>query len=414
MVYIWLGMESADTSVGVELLHRTAKAVRGLPYDLTADTGYPILGTLGLPDMFDPGWKVVAKLITREWFSRIWVIQELTVNRSRTFLCGSVKIRWDALQTLAYWLSNFVPLRNALLINLPERVAKGFSSFQLSEIISIADQYARIGPLHFHDLLYLTGSFKATDPRDKIFALMGISSDGPLELIDYSRDLRGILIDQLILRGKFLDKIHTVVLATPYNQSPTETNEEGHIKMYSRMRDWLKELSRLVDGLESYPTGMSLGEAQWRALCLNGGVDEPAPTEWGHAYNAWKDLNDHIIRLHANDTIKTYDPGLMERVGKLCLDAKPIEIAMASYPAGRRFCITEKGFIGWVSMAARKGDEVRFLCSQNPEHEWIHNSNADYNLNRFWLSGGRESSSLPDHKTEGSDADLQEIAICKA
>ena len=32
LVYIWLGSESADTAIGIELLHRTAQAVRGKYY----------------------------------------------------------------------------------------------------------------------------------------------------------------------------------------------------------------------------------------------------------------------------------------------------------------------------------------------------------------------------------------------
>ena len=195
MVYIWIGDELTDTEVGVELLHRTSRAVENLPHDLTAATSHPELRAMGLPDMFDASWKAVAEIITRPWFTRVWVIQELTVARRCIFLCGTFRIEPDVIQTIARSISNFTTIRNTLLLNLPQNVATGFTSFGLSVISLISDHYARNNTLRFHDLLFLTSAFKATDSRDKIFALVGLTDDVPPGFINYKRDLSEILID---------------------------------------------------------------------------------------------------------------------------------------------------------------------------------------------------------------------------
>ena len=194
-VHVWIGEETANTEAGVELLHRTAKAVQDLPHDLTAGTSYPELKAMGLPHMFDSTWKAVAEIITRQWFGRVWVIQEMTVARKCIFICGRLKIEYEAVRTLARSLSYFSTLQNTLSINLPHDVSAGFSSFMISVLGLVATEYAESGSLLLRDLLFLTGAFQATEPKDRIFALLGITDDVPQEFINYNRSLREILID---------------------------------------------------------------------------------------------------------------------------------------------------------------------------------------------------------------------------
>ena len=51
-------------------------------------------------------------------------------------------------------------------------------------------------------------------------------------------------------------------------------------------------------------------------------------------------------------------PSFRARLLQLTDECKPFEQAFGQYTICRRFCITEQGYIGWVSLAAREGDEV--------------------------------------------------------
>lgn len=49
---------------------------------------------------------------------------------------------------------------------------------------------------------------------------------------------------------------------------------------------------------------------------------------------------------------------LISRSAPLPKKAESFEQAFGRYSGGRRFCVTEQGYMGWVSLAAREGDEV--------------------------------------------------------
>ena len=125
------------------------------------------------------------------------------------------------------------------------------------------------------------------------------------------------------------------------------------------LQAWHEEVCRLIASLTTYPTDMDLEEAQWRTLCFNGGMThEPAPPYFRDAYEAFKLFVADLVQIHLNNNVINDVPGFAESARQHANDAKPFELALGRYPAGRRFCVTEKGYIGWVSLAAREGDEV--------------------------------------------------------
>ena len=56
------------------------------------------------------------------------------------------------------------------------------------------------------------------------------------------------------------------------------------------------------------------------------------------------------------DTFK--DPTFMDRYFQLWNESKPFELAIGKSILGRNFCITEKGYVGWVSSTTQEGDWV--------------------------------------------------------
>ena len=89
---------------------------------------------------------------------------------------------------------------------------------------------------------------------------------------------------RLVVRGRIIDRVHTVVQATSLSSQFIENLGEH----YQRRRDWIGEVFKSVSQIRTYPTDIPIQEALWQSLCFNGGHnDEPAPLEWGHSYKAW-------------------------------------------------------------------------------------------------------------------------------
>lgn len=50
--------------------------------------------------------------------------------------------------------------------------------------------------LGLHDLIWITGNLKATDPRDKLYALLGVDEAQDVQvLVDYTRSIQEVYID---------------------------------------------------------------------------------------------------------------------------------------------------------------------------------------------------------------------------
>lgn len=117
-------------------------------------------------------WKAVLKLGDRPWWSRIWVIQEVSVAKDVIMLCGGKSLSWD-LFLERYHLSYRI---NVGLHRQPESQVKAKVSlvFSISLVRNAVKFSGRLGLL---ELLVTFRTHKCTDPRDKIFGILGLVTD---------------------------------------------------------------------------------------------------------------------------------------------------------------------------------------------------------------------------------------------
>lgn len=97
----------------------------------------------------------IAALLERQWFNRVWVLQEVQSAKYAEIICGRYKIPWLALRIVAPSFYNTA------------------SSAKFPPILDIAE-----GGLRSKDLLTLlreTRSLHATDPRDKVYAMLTLA-----------------------------------------------------------------------------------------------------------------------------------------------------------------------------------------------------------------------------------------------
>lgn len=131
-------------------------------------------------------WAALDRFFSLPYWMRVWVIQEIAVASSVTILFGSIPLLWDDVAaTLVLWKNN-----PTLLHKQGYRNAIHLVEFRTR--FRIARQ-----PICLSDALYWSYKTQATDPRDKIFALLGLCHDGNtfVPLPNYEQSLGEIIFE---------------------------------------------------------------------------------------------------------------------------------------------------------------------------------------------------------------------------
>ncbi|KAL9619448.1 MAG: hypothetical protein Q9160_005959 [Pyrenula sp. 1 TL-2023] len=136
----------------------------------------------GLPEFHDPQWQKLIPMLHHPWFSRAWVFQEVLVARECHFVYDSLEIDsellFSALDILKYFdlPQHFVLAPDQDLRTIDNSIRRSWSIMKLK-----APQGTLRGPVWtrcplIHHLRADLNS-KATDPRDKVFAMLGVSDE---------------------------------------------------------------------------------------------------------------------------------------------------------------------------------------------------------------------------------------------
>jgi hypothetical protein len=114
----------------------------------------------------------LAQLLYREYFERSWCLQEVVACTWAIAKCEELEMSFFDLIAAAWWVSNCIgKIRSKDTLNFWDSIFRA-----RSERHNFGAIEGSMGPL-LH-LLSETRNFKATDPRDKVFSLLGISDEG--------------------------------------------------------------------------------------------------------------------------------------------------------------------------------------------------------------------------------------------
>lgn len=105
------------------------------------------------------------ELLRREWFLRVWVLQEAALAKSATITCGRNEVNSRAFVVLPSLLSvNCTEVQQSRLDILPGllRVKSWWGGSSSKSLITLIQKF---------------GKSEASDPRDVIYALLGLSGD---------------------------------------------------------------------------------------------------------------------------------------------------------------------------------------------------------------------------------------------
>lgn len=167
VVNIWLGPANGDSPMGMETLKYLAESNFDNPPPWVRN---PKAASLeGLREVID-----------RDYFKRIWVVQEAAVSQKAIMMCGNDSLQWsnDPIQ-----VRKFIRRIKYAAIS-PQWEQAGLSQLNLGFFLQVLNMQMQhierqhgmsfMLPLDILDVAFEMRHRKATDPRDKLFAVMGL------------------------------------------------------------------------------------------------------------------------------------------------------------------------------------------------------------------------------------------------
>ncbi|TLD04258.1 uncharacterized protein PgNI_12194 [Pyricularia grisea] len=208
---IWLGPESKEINLAFDWLQSFAAALgellNHLPTagmqsaaknmeGLIADQLQTIFAKVKASSTINQkdAYQCISVLLQRSWFTRKWIIQELFQSRKPMLAAGRNFLDWT---TLALWLEfiQLQPTQGGMLIcNFPESQDSDTKvpSLQLARATLLGRIQRSPKRLLMYNLA-TTLDFECGEPRDHIFALVGIASDANrFNIIDYGSTVEDI------------------------------------------------------------------------------------------------------------------------------------------------------------------------------------------------------------------------------
>jgi hypothetical protein len=215
-VITYIGEELEHTLAGAQLAVELTNYARSEDFDEDFGPGGPYYSdhafcTLNdLPPVHDPAWAALRELLRRPWSSRAWIVQESILNEEMIMVCGSITMPWILLpRVVMYHDQGRVPdmavfssantdgIESLSIEENPKVVEDrqnypGNEPWGASHMGALALLKFQVGTwpldrdpdmepdpasLSLLTALQLCHRFESTNPRDKIYALLGVASD---------------------------------------------------------------------------------------------------------------------------------------------------------------------------------------------------------------------------------------------
>ncbi|KAH8753764.1 heterokaryon incompatibility protein-domain-containing protein [Hyaloscypha sp. PMI_1271] len=307
----------------------------------------------------------------REWFSRVWIIQELSVAKTVTFVCGSKWIDGNnfiaAFKFGYYWFANeFEPLKNTSgwlifrIFKMALRNQQNKLSIPNPRAATTLGTRKMITPLEFDTnatsssgltlMQHMVRGFTlsvgepldSSEPKDRIYAFLGISNDrkelGIVENYKEEVTYQHIYAEtaKALIRQGNLDILSLC-------RSPTSEQIERDSRLPSWAPDWTKRmitpcggfkadgLFKASDGMKDRGPRLEPATTEWNVLAIDGmfvGTASKLGTPWRPS---WNDSFDY----QAAHVLFQEVEGFVKESGSQCTDTQKQE-AIWRIPIGNK------------------------------------------------------------------------------
>jgi len=268
-VVVWLGEADAQTDAAMDLIQGLSKLDTETTTRITGYQGLPweyrtrVFQAMGMKHGLDNHDLVVGglmKLMNNDWWKRIWTVQEIVLSKSATLRCGSKSVSWGHLVTLAAFAFE-VAHHNTLGLGRPMveavfdeiTMAVGPLYIAVVGLGHLSRQVASGSDTNLEELAWAQlHTRQATEPRDMIYALLGLSAETTAIEIDYRKSKKQVYVSAM---KTMLEQNHT-------GPGPLHFLQDCFLRRDPTLPSWVPDFSILhsfqTTNLATTGFGMSL------------------------------------------------------------------------------------------------------------------------------------------------------------
>lgn len=241
-VIAWLGDSTTPSDIGMATVPRVMKALqakmeqhdprelRYLPDAHLVKYKFPQRNSAALRCLFH--------IFERPWFRRVWIIQELALAPQALLLCGAQKVQWQDFVTVT-------TLCWELFTNEASVAVRSGRYFALYIIQPTKEEAQQDILPNLANLVARSSVAEATDPRDKVFALIGLAKErgthaGVLAAPDYSLQVEDVYTNFAIENIKTYKSLDVLSLAHRPTTDERHASREDDILLPS----WVPNLNK--------------------------------------------------------------------------------------------------------------------------------------------------------------------------
>ena len=469
-VLLWLGDPPAGQDLPLDLMHLIVEKVF-VPIYIKGDRreGLKILSLSNkelqrdfqIPPPESNEWKSIRDFLRNTWFQRTWTFQEFMVARSAEIRYGNKAIQCDdtnSSKTATYTLS-FQAFMYALHELENRRVTDavsapfGLGSSQTHPFLLIDGRHKRRDNSFPYSRKLLTllrrrRRCEATDPRDKVYALLNVASDKERIAMfpDYAatREETYIRVARAIIKSdETLELLHCVGAdrldrdlpswvpdwthfptdrsEMSYNSRRTYYRSTGNSKaLVGGLHDMSKLMLRGIHFDDIQGVGSKAEKHRTKALSeyvVNGGewslmaerlsvagVYKPTGEPVGHAFARTRLLDmRYLTRIGSVpgeiEELKSQDLGQNKRT---LLERRGVDEEVRYATSQRRFFVTSKGYMGIGSEILKKHDVVFLLLGSDSPFilRRVPESSTFKLVGKCYIHGIMDGEALIDHRAK--------------
>lgn len=202
-VVAFIGRANEISTRAMECILRTANCIWAHGFLIDSATHQGIASLLSEIRPVARDWRSIEGLNRRPWFHRLWIVQEIALGNDPVVVCGKHTFPWCALTIFiefAYMLQRF-----PAFTRVPSSTRDAFTTTVRSLPNALGISQARRGQMNewlkipfLYSLFSLSRDFNSTDPRDRIYALLGLATAKKYR--DALRPDYGIKVEDLFVK----------------------------------------------------------------------------------------------------------------------------------------------------------------------------------------------------------------------